>query len=161
MSYGHVYVAQIAFGAKMQQTVQALLEAEAHTGPSLIIAYSHCIAHGYDMVLGADQQKGAVNSGLWGLYRYDPRRVARGEPPLVVDVPGGKIPVHEYMRNETRFRMVEKVDPQRFHQFAIDAQIVAERRMALYQHLSKLKVPDAVREEQGRKENRGDPVVAK
>ncbi len=80
MSYGHVYVARIAFGAKMAQTIQTLQEAEAYPGPSLIIAYSHCIAHGYDMVNGVDQQKLAVSSGIWPLYRYDPRRVAQGQP---------------------------------------------------------------------------------
>ncbi len=83
--YGHVYVARVAFGAKMTQTVQAFLEAEAYAGPSLIIAYSHCIAHGYDMAHGAAQQKLAVDSGVWPLYRFDPRRVAAGEPPLHLD----------------------------------------------------------------------------
>ena len=76
--YGHVYVARVAFGAKMVQTVQAFLEAEAYNGPSLIIAYSHCIAHGYDMAQGAAQQKLAVESGVWPLYRFDPRRIVKG-----------------------------------------------------------------------------------
>ena len=83
--YGHVYVARVALGAKMPQTVQAFLEAEAYPGPSLIIAYSHCIAHGYDMANGATQQKLAVDSGVWPLYRFDPRRVAAGEPPMHLD----------------------------------------------------------------------------
>ena len=85
MSYGHVYVARVAFGAKDAQTVKAFLEAEAYDGPSLIIAYSHCIAHGYDMAHGAEQQKLAVDSGVWPLYRFDPRRIAKGEPPLQLD----------------------------------------------------------------------------
>ena len=76
--YGHVYVARVAFGAKMLQTDQAFLEAEAYHGPSLIIAYSHCIAHGYDMAQGAAQQKLAVDSGVWPLYRFDPRRIVKG-----------------------------------------------------------------------------------
>ena len=80
--YGHVYVAKVAFGAKMAQTAQAFLEAESYPGPSLIIAYSHCIAHGYDMAHGASQQKLAVDSGVWPLYRFDPRRLVKGEPPL-------------------------------------------------------------------------------
>ena len=83
--YGHVYVARVAFGAKMSQTVQAFLEAEAYPGTSLIIAYSHCIAHGYDMANGATQQKLAVDSGVWPLFRFDPRRIAKGEPPMHLD----------------------------------------------------------------------------
>lgn len=141
MNYGHVYVASVAFGARDAHTVSAFLEADSYDGPSIIIAYSHCIAHGYDMVFGADQQKRAVDSGVWKLYRYDPRRSASGEAPLIVDSPGGKIPVQEYMRNETRFRMVEKIDPQRFQRFAVEAQKAAERRMSVYEHLSKLRLP--------------------
>ncbi len=83
--YGHVYVARVAFGAKMPQTVQAFLEAESYPGPSLIVAYSHCIAHGYDMAQGAAQQKLAVTTGVWPLYRFDPRRLVKGEPPLNLD----------------------------------------------------------------------------
>ena len=83
--YGHVYVARVAFGAKMAQTAQAFLEAESYDGPSLIIAYSHCIAHGYDMANGAAQQKLAVDSGVWPLYRFDPRRIPKGEAPLHLD----------------------------------------------------------------------------
>jgi pyruvate-ferredoxin/flavodoxin oxidoreductase len=83
--YGHVYVARVALGAKMLQSTQAFLEAEAYPGPSLIIAYSHCIAHGYDMSQGAAQQKLAVDSGVWPLYRFDPQRIAKGEPPLHLD----------------------------------------------------------------------------
>src|SRR3954470_24037750 len=83
--YGHVYVAKVAFGAKMAQTAQAFVEAESYAGPSLIIAYSHCIAHGYDMARGASQQKLAVDSGVWPLYRFDPRRLVKGEPPLHLD----------------------------------------------------------------------------
>ena len=78
MAYGNVYVARVAFGAKDAQTVKAFQEAESYDGPSLIIAYSHCIAHGYDMAYGAEQQKLAVDSGVWPLYRYDPRRVGPG-----------------------------------------------------------------------------------
>ena len=115
--YGHVYVARVAFGAKRPQTVQALLEAEAYPGPSLIIAYSHCIAHGYDMAYGVEQQKLAVDSGVWPLYRFDPRRVAAGEPPLHLDSGRRKARVADYMRNEARFRMVERTDPARFKGF--------------------------------------------
>ena len=85
MSYGHVYVAQVAFGARMNQTVEALREAEAYAGPSLVIAYSPCIAHGYDLSQGVTHQKLIVNSGIWPLYRFDPRRGATGESPLRLD----------------------------------------------------------------------------
>jgi pyruvate-ferredoxin/flavodoxin oxidoreductase len=141
MSYGHVYVASVAFGAKDSQTVQTFQEAAAHDGPSLIIAYSHCIAHGYDLRFGADQQKLAVSSGVWPLYRYDPRRVERGEPPLVLDALPGKTSVADYMRNETRFRMVEKIDPVRFRRLAAAARDNAARRVALYEQMSHIVLP--------------------
>ncbi len=147
MGYGHVYVARIAFGAKDAQTVKALLEAESYPGPSLIIAYSHCIAHGYDMAFGAEQQKLAVDSGIWPLYRFDPRRVAAGEPPLSLDAGPPKVPVVNYMRNETRFRMVEKQDPARFKKLLVAAQRHAEQRVAIYKQLSALTVPNAVASE--------------
>jgi pyruvate-ferredoxin/flavodoxin oxidoreductase len=141
MSYGHVYVARIAFGAKMNQTVATLLEAEAYPGPSLIIAYSHCIAHGYDLVHGAEQQKLAVDSGIWPLYRFDPRRVAEGLPPLQLDSGAPKASAKEYMRNETRFRMVEKQDPERFKRFLDTASRQAQQRYAVYQQLAGVTVP--------------------
>ena len=140
MSYGHVYVASVAFGAQDNHTVKAFLEAEAYPGPSLIIAYSHCIAHGYDLRNGAEQQKLAVNSGIWPLYRFDPRRFALGQPPLEMDSKAPTVSVSDYMRNETRFRMVEKIDPVRFKDLAIQAQKEASARMAIYQQLAQLAV---------------------
>jgi pyruvate-ferredoxin/flavodoxin oxidoreductase len=141
MSYGHVYVARIAFGAKMSQTVQALQEAEAYPGPSLVIAYSHCIAHGYDMALGVEQQKLATSSGVWPLYRYDPRRVSKGEPPLHLDSGPPKTPIGEYMRNEGRFRVVEKTDPERFKHLLKAAETVTRQRYAVYQQLAGITIP--------------------
>jgi pyruvate-ferredoxin/flavodoxin oxidoreductase len=141
MSYGNVYVARIAFGAKMSQTVQAFQEAEAYPGPSLIIAYSHCIAHGYDMAHGADQQKLAADSGVWPLYRFDPRRVGRGEPPLHLDSGPPKVDVLDYLRNENRFRMVEKQDPARFRRLAAASREAARRRFAVYEQLAGITVP--------------------
>ncbi len=141
MAYGHVYVASVAFGANDNHTVRAIREAESYPGPSLVIAYSHCIAHGYDMQHGPAQQKRAVESGIWPLYRYDPRRAAAGEPPLTLDAHGGKTTVAEYMRNETRFRMVEKIDAQRFKWLAGEAQKAAQRRIAVYEHMAGLRVP--------------------
>jgi pyruvate-ferredoxin/flavodoxin oxidoreductase len=139
--YGHVYVARVAFGAKMMQTVQAFREAEAYHGPSLIIAYSHCIAHGYDMAQGVAQQKLAVDSGVWPLYRFDPRRLVKGEPPLNLDYGPPKARVADYMRNESRFRMIERADPARFNHFLKEAQAQAERRYAVYQQLAGISVP--------------------
>jgi pyruvate-ferredoxin/flavodoxin oxidoreductase len=136
MSYGHVYVASVAFGAKDSQTVAAFQEAASYPGPSVIIAYSHCIAHGYDLRFGADQQKLAVNSGIWPLFRYDPRRIERGEPPLLIDVAPGRSSVEEYMRNETRFRMVEAIDADRFRRLAVAARAQSARRVSLYEQLA-------------------------
>jgi len=139
--YGHVYVARVAFGAKMVQTAQAFQEAESYDGPSLIIAYSHCIAHGYDMAQGVAQQKLAVESGVWPLYRFDPRRLVKGEPPLNLDYGPPKPKVAEYMRNESRFRMIERADPDRFKYFLEEAQAAADRRYAGYQQLAKITLP--------------------
>ncbi|HSF42570.1 MAG TPA: pyruvate:ferredoxin (flavodoxin) oxidoreductase [Thermoanaerobaculia bacterium] len=141
MSYGHVYVARIAFGGKINQTVQALLEAEAYPGPSLVIAYSHCIAHGYDLSQGVRQQELAVQSGVWPLYRFDPRRISQGQPPLQIDSAPPKIRASEYMRNEGRFRRVEKIDPERFKRLSAAAERDAERRFAVYTQLAGLHVP--------------------
>ncbi len=141
MSYGHVYVARIAFGAKDAQTVKAFIEAESYPGPSLIIAYSHCIAHGYDMAYGLEQQKLAVGSGIWPLYRFDPRRVAAGQPPLTLDSGAPTNSVADYMKGETRFRMVEKQDPVRFKHLQEAARKGALQQVAVYQQLSALTVP--------------------
>jgi pyruvate-ferredoxin/flavodoxin oxidoreductase len=139
--YGHVYVARVAMGAKMSQTVQAFLEAEAYPGPSLIIAYSHCIAHGYDMAQGAAQQKLAVDSGVWPLYRFDPRRLVKGEPPLHLDYGPPKAKVADYMRNESRFRVIERADPARYKHFVEKSQDAARRRYVVYQQLAGITVP--------------------
>ena len=143
MSYGSVYVARIAFGAKMSQTVQVLQEAESYPGPSLVIAYSHCIAHGYDMAQGAEQQKLAVASGTWPLYRFDPRRKAAGEPALQLDSAPPRVDVLDYMRNESRFRMVEKESPERFRALVAQAREVIREREAVYRHLAGLTVAAA------------------
>jgi pyruvate-ferredoxin/flavodoxin oxidoreductase len=141
MAYRHVYVAHVAFGAKDVQTVKAFQEAESYDGPSLIIAYSHCIAHGYDLAYGAEQQKLAVDSGVWPLYRYDPRRVAQGQPPLVLDSGDPKVSAKQYMRNETRFRMVEKIDPVRFKRLALLAERNTRQNVAVYKQMAGITVP--------------------
>jgi pyruvate-ferredoxin/flavodoxin oxidoreductase len=131
----------VAFGAKDAHTVQAFQEAESYPGPAIIIAYSHCIAHGYDLRNGLEQQKLAVSSGVWPLYRFDPRRTANGELPLVLDSEGGKTPVLDYLRNETRFRMVEKLDPVRFKALSEMQVEHSAKRVALYQKLAEISFP--------------------
>jgi pyruvate-ferredoxin/flavodoxin oxidoreductase len=140
MSYGHVYVGRVAFGAKDFQTVKAFQEAESYPGPSLVIAYSHCIAHGYDMAFGCEQQKLLVDSGAWPLYRFDPRRIAQGQPPLQLDSGAPKIPIEKFRQNESRFRMLETVDPARQRRLAAAASREALRRIRLYKHLSDWRV---------------------
>jgi pyruvate-ferredoxin/flavodoxin oxidoreductase len=139
MSYGHVYVAHIAFGANDNQTVKAIQEAESYDGPSLVIAYSHCIAHGYDLRDGLDQQTLAVNSGHWPLLRFDPRRVEQGLPPLQLDSKSGRAKLRDYHSKETRFRMVQKLDPARYEKLEAMAERDAAARVNLYQQLSQVK----------------------
>ena len=136
MSYGHVYVASIAMGAKDAQTLKALREAESYPGPSLIIAYSHCIAHGYDLERGVEQQRLAVDSGVWPLYRFDPRLIATGVPPLQLDSPAPKIPPRDFMKNEGRFRMVALRDPKRFDELVEASEAFSARRRAVYEQLA-------------------------
>ncbi|HTW95884.1 MAG TPA: pyruvate:ferredoxin (flavodoxin) oxidoreductase [Tepidisphaeraceae bacterium] len=136
MTYGNVYVAQVAFGAKDVHTVKAFQEAASYPGPALIIAYSHCIAHGYDLALGPEQQKLAVASGYWPLYRYDPRRRETGDAPLQLDspVPNNQLP--QFMMNETRFRMVEQKNPDRYKTLLEAAKQQVVDRHSLYQRLA-------------------------
>jgi pyruvate-ferredoxin/flavodoxin oxidoreductase len=129
---GRVYVASVAMGAKDEHTIRAFLEAESYPGPSLIIAYSHCIAHGIDMAKGMEQQKLAVDSGRWLLYRYDPRRLEVGQSPLQIDSPKARRPVAEAMATENRFRMLGYSHPERAREFERQAQAELERRWRLY-----------------------------
>jgi pyruvate-ferredoxin/flavodoxin oxidoreductase len=141
VSQGSAYVARVAFGAKDAQTVRALLEAESYPGPSLVIAYSHCIAHGYDLANGLSQQKLAVDSGSWPLYRFDPRRAAAGESPLKIDSAAPKTKLLDYVRNEARFRMVEREDPERFRALMATAQEQANSRFLHYESLARSMAP--------------------
>ncbi len=136
MQYGHVYVARVAFGAKDNQTVQALREAEAYNGPALVIAYSHCIAHGFPLHLGLEQQKLAVDSGYWPLFRFDPRLAEKGETALRLDSPPPKIDLAKFTANETRFGILRHVAPDRADELAALAQAQVRRHYALYQHLA-------------------------
>lgn len=110
INYQNVYVAKVAMGANDKATVKAFMEAEQYDGPSIIIAYSHCVAHGYDLRYGMEQQKKAVECGLWPIFRFNPELQEKGENPLILDYKGPKIGVKDYMYNETRFKMVEKID---------------------------------------------------
>jgi pyruvate-ferredoxin/flavodoxin oxidoreductase len=136
MQYGHVYVARVAFGAKDSQVINAFREAEAYDGPALIIAYSHCIAHGFPLHLGLEQQRLAVDSGYWPLFRYDPRLAAKGEVALKLDSAPPKVPVTKFMASETRFSILKNVAPERAGQLAAEAQTYADKHYALYQQLA-------------------------
>jgi pyruvate-ferredoxin/flavodoxin oxidoreductase len=112
------------------------------------VAYSPCIAHGYDLAQGVAQQKLAVDSGVWPLYRFDPNRIAKGEAPLNLDYGPPKAKVADYMKNESRFRMIERADPARYKRFLEEAQAAAERRYSVYQQLAGIKVPVAEKKEE-------------
>ncbi|MCP9803874.1 pyruvate:ferredoxin (flavodoxin) oxidoreductase [Cyanobium sp. T1G-Tous] len=136
MTYGTVYVASVAMGARDEHTTRVFLEAESYPGPSLIIAYSHCIAHGIDMAQGMAHQKLAVDSGRWLLYRYDPRRAERGETPLQLDSPAPKRSLKEAMEQENRFRMLRYSQPERAQALVRQAQRELECRWATYRALA-------------------------
>jgi pyruvate-ferredoxin/flavodoxin oxidoreductase len=138
MTYGNIYVAQVAMGANDTQSVRAFVEAEAYPGPSLIIAYSHCIAHGYNLRLGFEHQKLAVDSGAWVLYRYDPRRTDEGLNPLQLDSRAPKIPLQDYVYTETRFRMLTQSDPDEAERLLALAQDDAKKRWRMYEQLASL-----------------------
>jgi len=136
MTYGNVYVAQVAMGANDAQTIKAFLEAESYEGPALIIAYSHCIAHGIDMAKGLNQQKLAVDSGYWLLYRYDPRLRAQGKNPLQLDSGAPKIPFKDYAYNETRYRMLLQSHPAEAEALIAAAQEAIYARWKQYEALA-------------------------
>jgi pyruvate-ferredoxin/flavodoxin oxidoreductase len=138
ITQGGVYVASVAMGARDEHTLRAFLEAERYPGPSLILAYSHCIAHGIDMAKGMEQQRLAVASGRWMLYRYDPRRLEQGLSPLQMDGPPPRMPLAEAMATENRFRMLGYSDPQRARQLERQAQAELRRRWALYGALAQV-----------------------
>jgi pyruvate-ferredoxin/flavodoxin oxidoreductase len=143
MAYGNVYVAQVAFGAKDVQTLRAFLEAESYDGPSLIIAYSPCIAHGVDMANNLRQQDLAVNSGHWPLFRYDPRKTDQGENPLHMDSKEPSIPYSDFTSTETRFSMLQRSHPELAEKYLREAQKHVESRYQLYEQLAHLAVAKA------------------
>ncbi|MCL4559740.1 MAG: pyruvate:ferredoxin (flavodoxin) oxidoreductase, partial [Chloroflexi bacterium] len=138
MAYGYVYVARVAMGASDQQTLRAFLEADAYDGPSLIIAYSHCINHGIDMRKGLEQQKLAVQSGVWPLYRYNPSLAAEGKNPLIIDSKEPTATVEEYAYNESRYRMLVQSDEARAEKLMRLAQEDSEKRWNLYRQMASM-----------------------
>ncbi|MGF1601890.1 MAG: pyruvate:ferredoxin (flavodoxin) oxidoreductase [Thermosynechococcaceae cyanobacterium] len=136
MTYGDVYVASVAMGARDEHTLKAFLEAESYEGPSLIIAYSHCIAHGINMSTAMHHQKSLVEAGRWLLYRHDPRRVAQGKNPLVLDSRIPKVPVTQSMYSENRFKMLTRSQPEAAQQLLEEAQHDVNTRWQLYQYLA-------------------------
>jgi pyruvate-ferredoxin/flavodoxin oxidoreductase len=136
ISYGNVYVARVAFGSSDMQTVKAFLEAEAYKGPSIIIAYSHCIAHGYDLAHGLDQQKAAVQSGYWPLIRYNPDLAKQGKNPLQLDSKAPTLPLDKYIYNETRYSMLRHSMPEAAKKLFELAQEDVHRRWRYYEYLA-------------------------
>ncbi|NET00066.1 MAG: pyruvate:ferredoxin (flavodoxin) oxidoreductase [Sphaerospermopsis sp. SIO1G1] len=137
MTYGNVYVASVALGARDEQTLKAFLEAEAFEGTSLIIAYSHCIAHGINMTTGLQQQKALVDSGRWLLYRYNPALENEGKNPLQLDMKAPSQSVEKSMYEENRFKMLVKSKPEIAKQLLAQAQAEVDARWEMYQYLAK------------------------
>ena len=147
MTYGHVYVARIAMGGSDTQTIKAFLEAEAYEGPSLIIAYSHCIAHGYDLAHGMEQQKAAVLSGYWPLFRYNPDLVKEGKNPLQLDSKPPTLPLEKYIYNETRYTMLAQSKPDQARWLLQLAQEDVRARWKLYEHWAAMPVDGTSKED--------------
>jgi pyruvate-ferredoxin/flavodoxin oxidoreductase len=138
MAYGYVYVAKVAMGANDQHTLRAFLEADAYDGPSLILAYSHCIAHGIDMRKGLDQQRLAVQSGIWPLFRYNPMLLEEGQNPLSIDSKEPTVRVEEYAYNETRYRMLLQSDEVRAEMLMKQARGDVQKRWELYRQMAEI-----------------------
>jgi pyruvate-ferredoxin/flavodoxin oxidoreductase len=138
VDYGNVYVAQVAMGANPLQTLKAFQEAESYTGPSLILAYSHCIAHGYDLTHGLDQQKLAVDTGYWPLLRYDPRLAGSAAGPLRIDSPAPREDLAHYLEREGRFQSVKQQNPDRYRSLLAEAEEGIRHRYSLYTKISEV-----------------------
>jgi pyruvate-ferredoxin/flavodoxin oxidoreductase len=137
MSYGYVYVAQVSLGSNMLQTIKAFREAEAYDGPSIIIAYSHCINHGIDMQKGLSQQKTMVEGGIWPLYRYDPRLVNESKNPFQLDSKEPDIAkIEQYMYNEVRFKSLRDSNPERAAMLLEKQKTLVQRHWREYKYLA-------------------------
>ena len=136
MSYGYVYVAQVSMGANMSQVIKAFREAESYDGPSIIIAYSHCINHGINMTKGMSNQKEAVTCGLWPLYRYDPRLTDQGKNPFQLDSKEPDFNLADFMYKEVRFKSLKNANPERAQMLLDKAVAKAKRRWQEYKYLA-------------------------
>src|SRR5574341_356206 len=136
ISYGNIYVARVAIGANDAQTIRAIIEAEAYPGPSLVIAYSHCAMHGYDLRYGLDQQKKAVASGYWPLYRYNPLLANEGKNPFTLDSKAPSLPLEKYVYNETRYKMLTLSDEERAEALLKLAQQDVLERWKVYERMA-------------------------
>jgi pyruvate-ferredoxin/flavodoxin oxidoreductase len=137
-AYGNVYVAQVALGANELQATKALLEADAWPGPSLVIAYSTCIAHGIDMSKSMSHQRDAVKSGYWPLYRFQPSEHGDGQP-FKLDSHEPSMPVRDFVASESRFAILERTHPERAHELAGLLQADADERWRYYQQLAAMR----------------------
>ncbi len=151
MTYGNIYVAQVALGADMQQAVKAFAEAEAYEGPSIVVAYSHCIAHGIEMKAGMTEQKKAVQSGRWPLYRFNPALRAQGKNPLTIDSHAPSIPVSDFMMGENRFRALHKSNPETAKRLLKLAEAEYKWRLSVYKQLAAMSCDVAKPEEKAEK----------
>jgi pyruvate-ferredoxin/flavodoxin oxidoreductase len=142
MSYGNVYVARVAIGANEGQTIKAFIEAEAYDGPSIIIAYSHCIGQGYNLIKGPDQQTLAVKSGYWSLVRFNPELIKEGKNPLQIDSKAPSIPLEEYIYNENRYNVLRHTIPDEAAKLLVEAQEDVSRRWKIYEHMASMNYGD-------------------
>ncbi|MCX7726001.1 MAG: thiamine pyrophosphate-dependent enzyme, partial [Chitinispirillaceae bacterium] len=140
MTYGYVYVASIALGANQNQAIKAIVEAESYDGPSLIICYSHCINHGIDMVKGNYNQKLAVESGHWPLYRYNPALAEEGKNPLIIDSKEPTIPLSEYVYKENRYRILQRANPE------VSAKLIEESEKRIKARFNLLKAMASIQQ---------------
>ncbi|MFQ5453335.1 MAG: thiamine pyrophosphate-dependent enzyme, partial [Candidatus Zixiibacteriota bacterium] len=138
MSYRNIYVAQVAYGASQNQTIKAMVEAEKYNGPSLVISYSHCIAHGIDMSLGLSEEEKAVKCGHWLLYRFNPDLIDQGKNPLQIDSKAPSISYKDYAYSENRFRLLLTKDPTKAGILINQGQADCDRRWKLYSQMGKM-----------------------
>jgi len=136
MNYGYVYVAAIAMGANKAQALNAILEAEAYPGPSIVIAYAPCINHGIDMSMSQKRQKLAVDAGYWLLYRYNPLNILQGKNPLTLDSKEPSVSVQEFFKGETRYSALERIFPERSERFQGEAEVFFKERYLQYKKLT-------------------------
>jgi pyruvate-ferredoxin/flavodoxin oxidoreductase len=136
MTYGYVYVARVSMGYSRNQTIKAFLEAESYDGPSIIIAYSNCIAHGINMAHGMDHQKAAVTSGVWPLFRYDPRLKDEGKNPFQLDSKEPSTSLEDYMYKQIRFRSLKQSQPETAADLLGKAQSQVEEQWQVYKDLA-------------------------